>query len=1135
VMTVAENSDVPDDRNPCTNDSCTNGAPMHTMLPVNSSCGGQNRCNAGGQCVGCLTGTDCPGSDTACQTRTCSSQGVCGFSFKASGTVLTDPIAGDCKGQQCDGSGNIVSVNNNSDLPVDGNPCTTDECSAGTPAHHPVGSGTACGTGLVCDGATHCVACLSASTCPGTDTECHTRSCVNGACGVSNTAAGTVTTAQVPHDCKRLECNGAGAPFTVPDVGDVPVDGNACTNDVCNGDTPSNPPVTAGASCGGTSVCDGAGTCVGCLTAATCPGTDTECHTRTCSAAHACGVSNAAAGKLLAIQLAGDCRQNQCDGDGNTKTVNDDTDVPVDNNVCTQDLCTNGSPSNPPLSKGTSCGTNLMCNGAGACVGCVTAADCGMNTACQTHSCSASGQCMVTNVPAGTAAGTQMTGDCKRSQCDGMGNLVTVADSTDLPVDGNQCTQDLCTSGVPSNPPEAQDTPCSQNGGSRCNGARACVQCNSAGQCPGGPDTECRTRACSAAGTCSVVDTASGTAVSTQVIGDCQRSQCDGMGNVVTVTDAADVQNDGNSCTIDTCAGSVPMHMPRVTGTLCSDNNGSVCNAAGVCVGCNVASDCPGGPDTECHTRVCNAGGICGVVLATDGTAAASQTTGDCHKNVCSGGNIVPVVDNTDVFVDGNQCTQDLCSNGAVSNPPVVSGASCAQSGGSLCDSAGTCVQCLSDANCDNTHDTACNKNRCVAGACTFVPEPAGTAVADTTPGDCHKNVCDSMGAVTPMADDTDVPVDGNSCTSDVCTGGVATNPAVAVGTACSQNGGTHCDATASCVPSFMVARIGDGTSTALTSAATPIFVEERLASDGTLLRVINVPSVAGSPNPLTISGTADSEGALVLSGNKHSVAIAGYSAAAGTAGVASSASTAIQRGAALVFTNGSVDTSTTFGTTTFSGNNVRGAVSNDGTQIWSTGNGSGAMRGVFFSALGATTSTLIESATNSGRVCEIVSGQLYCDAANGSQGIFAVGTGLPTGTATATPLPGTIDANASYYAFVMLDLVGNDGAVDTMYVADDRTTAPGGIEKWTLSSGTWSLIWNTNASAATAGVRGLAGYAVGSSAVLLATTASASPSPNAIIRLVDGGATPTAASITTLVPASSGVTVFRGIALAPQ
>ncbi len=1137
VKMVADNSDVRDDRNSCTDDTCTNGAPMNTVLPVNSSCGGQNRCNAAGQCVGCLTGADCPGSDTVCQTRTCNA-GVCGFIFKPSGTTLNDPTAGDCKGQQCDGTGNIMSFNDNTDLPVDGNPCTTDECTAGTPAHHPVGSGTSCGTGLVCDGANHCVACLSASTCPGTDTECHTRTCINGACGVSNTAAGTVTSAQVPRDCKRLECNGSGGTFTVPDGTDLPVDGNACTSDICNGDTPANPAIAAGTNCGGTSVCDGAGACVGCLTAATCPGTDSECHTRTCSAAHMCSISNALAGKLLAIQVAGDCRKNQCDGNGNSQIVNDDTDLPVDNNVCTQDLCMNGAPSNPPLSQGSSCGPNLMCNGGGACVGCLTAADCpGMDTACQTRSCGAAGQCTVNNAPVGTAAGTQMAGDCKRSQCDGMGNIVTVADDNDVPVDGNQCTQDVCMNGVPSNPPAPADTACNQNGGSRCSGSAACVQCNTASQCPGGTDTECHTRACSAAGTCSVVNTASGTAVSTQTAGDCLRNQCDGAGNVITVTDATDVQDDGTSCTIDTCAGSTPAHTPVMPGVFCGDHGGSVCNATGACVGCNVASDCPGGPDTDCRVRACTQG-ACAVTFTAAGTAVSAQTAGDCHQDICDGaGDSVSVIDNTDVFVDGHQCTQDLCTGGVASNPPVTSGTMCTQNGGSLCDTAGTCVQCLTDANCDSSHDTACNKIHCVAGACTFVPEPANTAVADTATGDCHTNVCDGMGAETSIVNDNDVPVDGNSCTQDVCTGGVTTNPALTPGTACSQNGGTRCDASASCVPSFMVARIGDGTSTTLSSAGTAIFVEERIASDGTLVRVVNVPSVAGPPNPLTISGTADSEGALALSGDKHSVAIAGYSAAAGTTGVASTAGTATPRGAALIFANGTVDTSTTFGTTAFSANNVRSAVSSNGTQIWAAGDGPNATRGVFFAVTGATTSTLIESTTNAGRVCEITSGSLFCDAAKGVQGIFTFGATLPTAATTPTALSGTTaDTNGSYYAFVLLDMIGNDGVLDTMYVADDRAAAPGGIQKWTLSSGTWSPIWNTNASASTTGVRGLTGYAVGGSAVLLATTASGSPTPNAIIRLVDSGTTPTAASITTLVPAVTGqVTVFRGIALAPQ
>src|SRR5262249_44805987 len=159
---------------------CTSGTPSHTTMPANSNCGGANHCNAAGQCVGCTVAADCPGTDTACRTRTCTTGGVCGFSFTAANTKLVDPTTGDCKGLQCDGAGNTQVFNDNGDLPVDGNPCTTDECSSGTPSHRPVASGMGCGGSLICDGASNCVQCLTATTCPGTDTECHTRSCMSG-------------------------------------------------------------------------------------------------------------------------------------------------------------------------------------------------------------------------------------------------------------------------------------------------------------------------------------------------------------------------------------------------------------------------------------------------------------------------------------------------------------------------------------------------------------------------------------------------------------------------------------------------------------------------------------------------------------------------------------------------------------------------------------------------------------------------------------------------------------------------------------------------------------------------------------------------------------------------------------------
>jgi hypothetical protein len=1158
VASVNDNTDLPDDRNPCTNDFCMVGVPSHTMLPVNSTCGGLNKCNATGQCVGCVVANDCPGTDTVCQTRACSTQGICSVTFVAAGTVLADPTAGDCKGLECDGAGNPRPVTNNTDLPVDGNPCTTDECSAGTPSHRPVNSGTTCGTGLVCDGANHCVQCLSASTCTGSDTECHTRTCINGACGISNTIGGTTIAAQVPRDCKRIECDGQGGTFTVPDITDLPVDNNLCTSDLCNGDVPSNPAVTAGTNCGGTSVCDGNKVCVGCLTAATCPGMDTECHTRTCNAAHLCGLTNAAPGKLLLAQTTGDCLRNQCDGNGNPETVNDDTDIRIDGNACTRDLCMNGTPSNPNTDPGTPCGTGLICDGTGACVGCVTVADCpGADTACQVRSCGPGGQCVVTNRPAGTTTGIAQTpGDCQRNQCNSTGTIVSVADDTDLPVDGNQCTQDLCVGGLPSNPPEPQDTACAQGIGTRCNGilgAEACVQCNNPGQCTGGADTECRSRTCSAAGVCGLSLTTPGTIVSSQTPGDCKRNQCAMNGDIVAVPDTTDVPFDGNGCTQDLCTGpmgSTPSHLPENLGTPCTDNGGSFCDGANSCVGCNFATDCPGGPDTECHTRVCSLG-TCSIAFTDLGTPVAAQTDHDCHLNVCDGmGVIFPAIDDTDKPVDGNQCTQDLCSAGSVSNPPVNPGTTCDQGGGSLCNSGGDCVQCLSIANCDNTHDTACSKIDCVVGACIFVSEPENTLVADTTTGDCHSNVC-IAGIVTSIVDEGDLPVNTSECVVASCSmAGVPSTTSRPHGYPCTQNGGRTCDGAVSCLSTFSAVRVGDG-SAALTSAATQVFVEERLVSSGALVSTSStypLPSTAsGSSQPFVLSGTADSEGVLTLSTDGHYLTLIGYATTIPTAAVKGAP---VPRVIARMDASFAFDTTTTLGPPlALAGDNARSAVTQDGTAFWVAGNASAnANRGVWYtSPLGQTAAAGQLSATNSTRVCNIFFGRLYCvtTAVFGTLGATGVPVPPPSGLAPAV-LPGFTGAT-SLFGFAMFDLVPPfDGGPDTIYVADERLpSAGGGVQKWMLIGGTWSLgtgsTFNKDLAGAllATGVHGLSAIQSGSTVILIGTTIEATG--NRIVEYLDanldntGSTLPSAVNATWIQTVPMANEIFRGVAFSPH
>jgi len=386
----------------------------------------------------CTSPSTCPAPQGACLEATCA-DGRCGTSPLASGTTVGGGAAGDCRKNVCDGDGAVIPAPDDTDLPADGNACTRDQCSAGAPSHPAEEAGTACAQdgGTLCDGAGACVQCLGAADCPGSDSECATRTCTGGACGTTFTPLGTPLAAQVAGDCRLSVCDGAGGTNWEPLEGDLPSDGNACTEDVCSIATPLHPPVAAGATCsgpGGGVVCDGAGACVQCLGAADCPGSDSECATRTCTAG-ACGTAFAPAATPVASQVAGDCLQNVCDGDGGIVGASLATDVPVDGDDCTDDLCLGGTPSNPPSAAGTACaqGGGAVCDGAGVCVPCNVGADCASRV-CSDHVCQAA-TCtdLVTN-------GFETDVDC------GGGTCPACADARVCAI-GPDCTSGVCTGG----------------------------------------------------------------------------------------------------------------------------------------------------------------------------------------------------------------------------------------------------------------------------------------------------------------------------------------------------------------------------------------------------------------------------------------------------------------------------------------------------------------------------------------------------------------------------------------------------------------------------------------------------------------------------------------------------------------
>jgi hypothetical protein len=514
-------------------------------------------------------------------------------------------------------------------------------------------------------------------------------------------------------------------------------------------------------------------------------------------------------------------------------------------------------------------------------------------------------------------------------------------------------------------------------------------------------------------------------------------------------------------------------------------------------------------------------------------------------------GNVINPVDTRDVPVDNNQCTSDVCTLGTPSNPANLSGMACSQPPGNhICSNEtgdnGTCVQCNAITDCPGD-ETLCHTRTCVNHICGVFHTPDGTLVGTQAPGDCRKSVC--SGDIVVSQDDTlDVPADdGNPCSAETCTG---SNPAVPshptapqAGLTCAGKQGGRCDTGGVCVPTFMVLRVGDG-SAVLSSAATAGFVERRYFDSlgGLVLGSPIAVRIAadGAQQPLTFSGTATSDGALSLSDNGSYVTFAGYGAMPGLAGVASTATATVNRIVGRVTAADAIDTSTRLDVA-FTGNNVRGATSTDGSVFWVSGNGTG--QGVYTIPFQTTGGTGILAAPANTRVSHVFKNQLYVSSdRNNFASVSTVG-GTPPPTAvgqTATVLPGLPTANTgspSPFSFAFFDTDG-DGATDTLYLTDDRAPGPlvtnGGIQKWKLVSGTWTFV-TTFSQGLTTGVRGVAGLVTVTSSppytvMLLATTAEASA--NKVVMYVDNGVDMNPAQ--TLVTTAGTNTVFRGLALAP-
>jgi hypothetical protein len=340
-----------------------------------------------------------------------------------------------------------------------------------------------------------------------------------------------------------------------------------------------------------------------CTSPADCPGSDTDCATRTCTMGM-CGVSFTAQGTATTTQTPGDCHKNECDGMGNVTMAVDDTDVPVDNKQCTRDVCTGGTPSNPPESAGTACTDNggKVCDGSGNCVACVVGSDCATGV-CMQNMCVAA-TCadgvkngMETDVDCGgptcsacpTGLSCMVDGDCQSSACDA-DTLTCVA---------NQCADHQKDGGE-------TDIDC---------GGPACPACADGKGCMIGAD--CADLVCSGTShTCSAPTCSDGVKNGTETDVDCGGS-CSGCGPGSACSVDADCK--GGLCTGGTCQPTCTDGVKN--GSETDVDCGGSCSACGNGLHCGVAADCQSG--------VCT-GGVCQAPTCSDGVQNGNETSIDC-------------------------------------------------------------------------------------------------------------------------------------------------------------------------------------------------------------------------------------------------------------------------------------------------------------------------------------------------------------------------------------------------------------------------------------------------------------------------------------------------------------------------
>jgi hypothetical protein len=359
----------------------------------------------------------------------------------------------------------------------------------------------------------------------------------------------------------------------------------------------------------------------------------------------------------------------------------------------------------------------------------------------------------------------------------------------------------------------------------------------------------------------------------------------------------------------------------------------------------------------------------------------------------------------------------------------------------------------------DCNDNTACNYNalatgisQCQYANTTYYIDVDGDGYASGTIVACAPSTGYTL-TVLPTTDCNDASAVANPAATEIACDGIDNdcNTIIDDGSvsgcldplASNYNAATTCPVECTYTGSFtagnlVVSRMGAGTAYPATSGTTyEVFLEE-LTPTGTSVFTYPMPTV-GSKR-LTQAASSTAEGFITRTPNGEAIVFAGYDAAPGV-----TALTGLSRVANVIGLNYS--TTRAFSSSTlYTGTTNFRSVTSDGTNYWTSGSSVG------INYVTGGTPTVISSATINTRVINTFNGNLYFSTGSSTPGvgIYKVGTGLPT-TSTTNTLVVATGSTSSPYDFVF----SPDG--NTLYVADDRATAAGGVYKYTFDGLVWT------------------------------------------------------------------------------